>query len=161
MEADLWTLYRQMLRSRLFEELVKLLWDEGRISGEMHTGIGEEGIIAGVITQLRDEDAMALVNFKNGKLACYSASQMIEGLKEGVPPAGDRPRTWLSNIADTLANQGAIRWSTDLGRPNKFEVVSLVACPNAIVAVVKSQNRTRARPQWHINAVRIDNSDAQ
>jgi len=60
MEADLWTLYRQMLRSRLFEELVKLLWNEGRISGEMHTGIGEEGIIAGVISQLRDDDAMAL-----------------------------------------------------------------------------------------------------
>lgn len=60
MEPDLWNLYRQILRSRLFEELVKLLWDEGRISGEMHMSIGEEGIAAGVVTQLRDGDALAL-----------------------------------------------------------------------------------------------------
>lgn len=60
MEPDLWELYRQMLRSRLFEELVKLLWDEGRISGEMHMSIGEEGITAGVVAQLLDGDALAL-----------------------------------------------------------------------------------------------------
>jgi hypothetical protein len=63
----------------------------------------------------------------------------------------------LSNVADTLAQKGTIRWATDFGRPNKFEVVSLAACPNAVVAVVKSQDRTRARPQWHLSAVRIDN----
>jgi pyruvate dehydrogenase E1 component alpha subunit len=60
MEPDLWILYRQMLRSRLFEEVVKLLWEEGQISGEMHMSIGEEGIVAGVVTQLRNGDAMAL-----------------------------------------------------------------------------------------------------
>jgi TPP-dependent pyruvate/acetoin dehydrogenase alpha subunit len=50
----LWSLFRQMLRSRFFEEVVKLLWDEGQISGEMHMSIGEEGIVAGVVTQLKD-----------------------------------------------------------------------------------------------------------
>ncbi len=60
MEADLWSLYRQMLRSRLFEEKVMELWDVGHISGEMHLGLGEEAIIAGVVSHLQEGDAMAL-----------------------------------------------------------------------------------------------------
>ena len=60
MPADLLSLYAQMLRSRLFEEAVTRLWAEGAISGEMHLGLGEEGIAAGVVTQLRDGDALAL-----------------------------------------------------------------------------------------------------
>ena len=60
MEPDLWALYRQMLRSRLFEEAVAELWHEGHISGEMHLGVGEEAIAAAVVDQLREGDAMAL-----------------------------------------------------------------------------------------------------
>lgn len=60
MEPDLWSLYRQMLRSRRFEESVKDLWEQGKISGEMHLGIGEEAIAAGVVSQLQEGDAMAL-----------------------------------------------------------------------------------------------------
>ena len=60
MTPDPWSLYRQMLRSRLFEEAVARLWRQGAISGEMHLGTGEEGIIAGVVDHLRDGDAMAL-----------------------------------------------------------------------------------------------------
>ena len=59
-QPDLWRLYREMLQSRLFEEAVSALWDEGLISGEMHLGIGEEAIIAGTVLQLRDGDSMAL-----------------------------------------------------------------------------------------------------
>lgn len=60
MEPDLWPLYRQMLRARLFEEKVMELWEVGRISGEMHLGLGEEAIVAGIIAHLQDGDAMAL-----------------------------------------------------------------------------------------------------
>jgi pyruvate dehydrogenase E1 component alpha subunit len=49
-----------MLSSRLFEEAVAQLWHEGLISGEMHLGTGEEGIVAGVLDHVRDGDAMAL-----------------------------------------------------------------------------------------------------
>ena len=59
-KPDLPLLYRQMLRSRLFEETVAALWQAGRISGEMHLGLGEEAICAGVVLQLQDGDAMAL-----------------------------------------------------------------------------------------------------
>ena len=60
MSPDLWELYRQMLRSRLFEEAVALLWHEGLISGEMHLGTGEEAVYAGVVSHLSDGDAMAV-----------------------------------------------------------------------------------------------------
>jgi len=49
-----------MKRSRLFEEAVTKLWNDGLISGEMHLGTGEEAITAGVVSQLRSDDAMAL-----------------------------------------------------------------------------------------------------
>jgi TPP-dependent pyruvate/acetoin dehydrogenase alpha subunit len=60
MSPDLWSLYRQMLRSRLFEEAVARLWYDGAISGEMHQGTGEEAVVVGVVSQLEDGDAMAL-----------------------------------------------------------------------------------------------------
>ncbi|MDY6892711.1 MAG: thiamine pyrophosphate-dependent dehydrogenase E1 component subunit alpha [Chloroflexota bacterium] len=60
MQMDLWELCKQMLRSRIFEEAVIQLWEDGFIFGEMHVGIGEEAIAAGVVAQLRDGDAMAL-----------------------------------------------------------------------------------------------------
>jgi pyruvate dehydrogenase E1 component alpha subunit len=49
-----------MLRSRRFEEAVSRLWSQGLISGEMHLGLGEEAIAAGIVYQLQDGDALAL-----------------------------------------------------------------------------------------------------
>ena len=60
MNIDLWPLYKQMYKSRLFEEAVIKLWDEGLISGEMHLGTGEEAIMAGIVDHLIDGDALAL-----------------------------------------------------------------------------------------------------
>jgi pyruvate dehydrogenase E1 component alpha subunit len=60
MEPDPIRLYQQMLRSRLFEQGVQTLWQQGLISGEMHLSMGEEAIAAGVVCQLEDGDAMAL-----------------------------------------------------------------------------------------------------
>ena len=57
---DLWSLYSLMKKSRQFEEAVTQLWNDGLISGEMHLGTGEEAIIAGVVSQLRPGDAMAV-----------------------------------------------------------------------------------------------------
>ena len=47
-QIDIWSLYHQMLRSRLYEEAIAQLWSDGLISGEMHLGMGEEAICAGV-----------------------------------------------------------------------------------------------------------------
>jgi pyruvate dehydrogenase E1 component alpha subunit len=60
MPPDLWSLYELMYKSRTFEEAVRKIWKDGAISGEMHLGMGEEGIVAGIVSQLMDGDAMAL-----------------------------------------------------------------------------------------------------
>lgn len=60
MPADLWALYALMKRSRLFEEAVTQLWNEGLISGEMHLGTGEEAIVAGILSHIQPGDALAL-----------------------------------------------------------------------------------------------------
>lgn len=57
---DLLKIYRQMYRSRMFEEHVVQIWNEGLITGEMHTGIGEEAVNTGIVTQLVEGDALAL-----------------------------------------------------------------------------------------------------
>ncbi len=57
---DLWFLYRQMLRARLFEQRVKEIWQKGLISGEMHLGLGEEAVAAGVVSHLEEGDALIL-----------------------------------------------------------------------------------------------------
>ena len=60
MPPDLWSLYTLMFKSHLFEEVVTQLWKDGLISGEMHLGTGEEAIVAGIVSQLLEGDAMAL-----------------------------------------------------------------------------------------------------
>lgn len=68
MSYDPWACYYQMLGSRLYEEAVSRLWDAGLISGEMHTGTGEEAINAGVVNHLQDGDALALDHRGTGPL---------------------------------------------------------------------------------------------
>ncbi len=49
-----------MARMRLVDEALVAAWHDGLVPGEYHSGIGEEGINAGVVMHLRDNDAMAL-----------------------------------------------------------------------------------------------------
>lgn len=51
-------IYEKMVFSRYFEELTKILWEDGLIPGELHLGIGTEAI-AGVISNLKEGDAIA------------------------------------------------------------------------------------------------------
>lgn len=52
--------YRMMVRMRLVEEALIQAWTDGLVPGEYHTGVGEEGINAGIVLHLDGEDAMAL-----------------------------------------------------------------------------------------------------
>lgn len=47
-------------------------------------------------------------------------------------------------LAEDLTASGASRWQTDLGESNKFSALSMVVCPNAIVAVIQQQQKRRA-----------------
>lgn len=54
------SLYLQMCRMRQVELALEQLWERGLVSGELHLGIGEEALVAGVLAHLRDGDALAL-----------------------------------------------------------------------------------------------------
>jgi TPP-dependent pyruvate/acetoin dehydrogenase alpha subunit len=88
-DLDPTNVYRQMLRSRRFEEAVTQLWQQGHISAEMHLSIGEEGIVAGVVDQLGDGDAMALDHRPSAPLVMRGADlasllKEFMGLEDGV-----------------------------------------------------------------------------
>lgn len=53
-------LYAAMVRMRALEEALAGLWRRGLVSGELHLGVGEEAVIAGVTDHLREDDAVAL-----------------------------------------------------------------------------------------------------
>jgi len=52
--------YEAMARMRAVEEAQVRLWNDGLVPGELHTAIGEEGIVAGVLATLTPDDAIAL-----------------------------------------------------------------------------------------------------
>ena len=57
--SELIALYETMFRIRATELVQNEFWERGLISGEMHSGIGEEGVIAGISAHLRPGDAVA------------------------------------------------------------------------------------------------------
>lgn len=65
--------FSTMVRIRRFEEVQRDLWLQGRIPGELHTGIGEEAIIAGVVMHLTDDDATAIDHRSTGPLIARGA----------------------------------------------------------------------------------------
>jgi outer membrane protein assembly factor BamB len=103
-----------------------------------------------------NDDTVALVNFRNGKLTCCDGDKVVKRIKKGFP-ATDRPgqRRWYA-LADAFESDETVRWVSDLGE-QEFEVVSLAVCPTSIVTVVKYQVRIRAHPQWFLVAVNSQN----
>jgi acetoin:2,6-dichlorophenolindophenol oxidoreductase subunit alpha len=58
--GNLARLFFDMARIREFELAIARLWQRGLISGELHLGLGEEGVVAGVVGRLEDGDALAV-----------------------------------------------------------------------------------------------------
>jgi hypothetical protein len=98
-----------------------------------------------------DDSSVVMVNFLRGKLTCYEADKVASKISD-PPQLATGDRRGRRTLVDELAATGAIRWQSDLGEPNKFEAVSLVVCPNAVVAVIQQQNKNRAQPQWFVAA---------
>jgi acetoin:2,6-dichlorophenolindophenol oxidoreductase subunit alpha len=62
------TAYRLMFRMRLVDQALTKAWADGLLPGEYHSGIGEEGINAGMLMHLVDDDALALDHRSTGPL---------------------------------------------------------------------------------------------
>ncbi|MGD0876609.1 MAG: thiamine pyrophosphate-dependent dehydrogenase E1 component subunit alpha [Anaerolineales bacterium] len=60
--------YRLMLRIRLHEEAIKVLFSAGKIGGTTHLCIGQEAIAVGVIAQLRPDDNIVSTHRGHGHM---------------------------------------------------------------------------------------------
>ncbi len=101
-----------------------------------------------------NNDLLAMIDFRNGKLACYEMTKALDRIQKGFPPpdrANPQVRRWFT-FAQAFEADGAARWKTDLDSPNKFEVLALAATPDRVAAIVQFQNRARAHPQWQVIA---------
>ena len=107
----------------------------------------------GAIPPAWNGDTTAMVNFRHGKLTVFDtktvARQIDEGLNQG--PTAGRKR-FFASLASQLADKDAVRWESDMGEPNKFEVVSLAVASDAVVAVFQFQDKFRSQPQWFVGA---------
>lgn len=61
-------LYSEMQRIRVFETRVIELFRKGEFAGFLHTGIGQEGVAAGVCAQLRGTDYITATHRSHGHL---------------------------------------------------------------------------------------------
>lgn len=75
---DVGRLYRTMARMRLVDEALVAAWQEGLVPGEYHSGIGEEGINAGVLAHLSPHDTVACDHRNTGPFVARGID--IEGL---------------------------------------------------------------------------------
>jgi pyruvate dehydrogenase E1 component alpha subunit len=112
-------LFRQMARARAFEDATGALWREGRISGEMHLGTGEEAVAAGVAAALRPGDAVALDHRPTPVLTVLGAdlaamlAEML-GLDRGLA-RGRAGHMHLMSKALRAASSGIVGSSAPLG----------------------------------------------
>lgn len=88
-ETDRIGLYEAMARIRSTELLQNQLWARGLISGEMHSGIGEEAVAAGVAAHLIAGDALACDHRSTGPFVAAGVdlcSLLLElvGHREGL-----------------------------------------------------------------------------
>ena len=116
---DISGLFRQMARARAFEDAIAALWREGRISGEMHLGTGEEAVAAGVAAGLRPGDSVALDHRPTPVLTALGvdlALMLAEMLGlEGGLNRGRAGHMHLMSRARLAASSGIVGSSAPLG----------------------------------------------
>lgn len=61
-------LYRLMVKIRLHEEAIKILFTQGKIGGTTHLCIGQEAVAAGVVSQLRPDDYVSSTHRGHGHM---------------------------------------------------------------------------------------------
>ncbi|MAV36955.1 MAG: hypothetical protein CMJ59_16025 [Planctomycetaceae bacterium] len=107
---------------------------------------------SGGIPPAWNDDTLAVVDFKHGKVAACDSKIVAAQIDQGYGDTTER-RGWLRSISTSLREQGAMRWQSDLDEGNKFETISLAVSPNAVVAVLRFQQRFRSQTQWFVVAM--------
>jgi len=125
----------------------------------VHNGKRAMPVNFGGIAPAWNNETIALVNFRDGQLICADSDKAAERIGKGFPKTDSPAQQRWRCLAEALKGDEAIRWTSDLDQ-KEFEVVSLAVCPSAVVAVVKYQNRIRARAEWFLVAFNAGNGTA-
>ncbi len=116
---NLEALYRSMSRIRAFEEAVRVLWNEGRISGEIHLSLGEEALTAGVMAHHREGDAVSCDHRPHGQFVARGVDLRavlaeLLGLESGLC-AGRGGHMHLFSKQQLIATTGIVGAPAPLG----------------------------------------------
>ena len=107
----------------------------------------------GAIPPAWDNDTVAFVNYKRGRLTACDTDTIISRItQETAIDTRRTDRNRLVTLAQLLEVQRGTRWQTEMKQFDEFEVVSIALCPNAVVSVAQYQIRNRAQSQWWILA---------
>jgi TPP-dependent pyruvate/acetoin dehydrogenase alpha subunit len=131
---DRLALFRLMLLHRLIEERVGLLYRQGRVSGSVYTGRGQEGVAAAAGYALGRDDVCAPLN---RELACH--------LARGVTPAQAFRNFLGKGDSPTRGRDGNMHF----GAPEHgiFPLVSMLGdlCPVTVGAALAFKRRREPR----------------
>ena len=107
-----------------------------------------------------NDDAMVVANFRYGRVVAFDTAKVAGRARRGFEKKEGRPNRFNNAIASMMTTLGEERWqSSKLGDAGKFEVVSLAVCPNAILAVARFQDLTRARAGWYLTTLNPQNGN--
>ena len=121
---------------------------------------GQPGTLSyGGIPPAWNRHTFVLVNYRNGKITCCDADKVAARFSKGSPET-PRDRRRRAILSSAFQADEAIRWQTDLNESNKFEAVSIAVCANAVVAVVKQQQKYRSQPQWYVVALNSETGES-
>lgn len=107
----------------------------------------------GGIPPVWNDQMLAVINFKYGNIAAFDTPRLTEALARGLQPPTDRGGQFQNNLVTVMSVRKEDRWLSRLTNANKFEAVSLALTPNAVLAVARYQDLTRARPLWFLIAL--------
>ncbi|MCH2203464.1 MAG: PQQ-binding-like beta-propeller repeat protein [Fuerstiella sp.] len=106
-----------------------------------------------------NDEALAVANYKYGRITSLSVNTLTEKIQEGLDAASKKQRRRSRNLVSSLSTRGNVRWQSNLGDSSEFESLSVALASNAVVAVARYQSRHRAVPQFFLTGLNSEDGD--
>lgn len=104
-----------------------------------------------------NDSALAVANFKYGKIATIDVDTLTTKIQDGFDDPTNPRNRFTRNLVSALTSRDQVRWQSNLGDSSGFESLSVVLAPNAVVAVARYQDLRRAVPQFFLAALNSEN----
>jgi outer membrane protein assembly factor BamB len=111
----------------------------------------------GGIPPVWNDQMLAVINLKYGNIAAFDTPKLTAAVAGGIQRQTDARTPFQTNLAAAMNVRKEERWLSRIADVNKFEAVALALTPNALLAVARYQDLTRARPLWFLVALATEN----